>query len=287
MYQITPRLYFFGGSTIITIINIVISIFNIKWNNMYLYIGIIYVFIQSICTFAVSEILLKTLLVIFHKPEKIKSAKTIEDSSFIINYNLKAADTNSIDECFQNMYNAFIGNITKNSIAVIVSVTVNSDLQKYEESLLKTFRQKIYYHLYKNQQKYKLKNNQIFICKQISENFILIRRKSNILKKCGQYQDLITFTLGYNNSYTYTCKELYQNKVRNRDAFFEYNIDLDKIFNKKYDYTMILDSDTQVPNHCNNYCSNLSSSKKCYYKFSANSNGESKLCYISTKNRVL
>ena len=47
MYQITPRLYFFGGSTIITIINIVISIFNIKWNNMYLYIGIIYVFIQK------------------------------------------------------------------------------------------------------------------------------------------------------------------------------------------------------------------------------------------------
>ena len=86
MSIITPRLYFFTGYSIICIISIIINIVNIKWNQLHLYIGIIYLLLQGICTLSVSEILLKTILVFTHKPNKIKSVQNIGNTSFIINY---------------------------------------------------------------------------------------------------------------------------------------------------------------------------------------------------------
>ena len=266
MSIITPRLYFFTGYSIICIISIIINIVNIKWNQLHLYIGIIYLLLQGICTLSVSEILLKTILVFTHKPNKIKSVQNIGNTSFIINYNIKAEDKQNINECFTNMYKAFIGNITKKSTAVIISVTEIDEIKKYEDLLLKVYRKKLLNYLYISGQRYinngnNCNNNDhcwwstvtvnnknlLSICKQRCEDFILLRRKSNVLKKCGQYQDLIAYSLGYSNSYTYIDENLYGNKARVRDAFFVYNNDSNKIFDKNFDYTFVLDSDTVVP----------------------------------------
>jgi len=179
---------------------------------------------------------------------------------------LKAEDKNDIDECFLNMYNTFIHNMSENSIAVIISATYKDELKIYEQLMLKTFRQKFFNYLYQSGQKYISRSNcgtssniswwstinvnntnLISICNSRCHNFLLLRRKSNVLKKCGQYQDLITLSLGYSHSYTYTNKNLYGDKTRSRDTFFESNNDLNKIIGKKYDYTIVLDSDTIVP----------------------------------------
>ena len=72
----------------------------------------------------------------------------IGKTSFIINYNLKANDEEEIDECFHNMYEAFIGNMGINSIAVLISVTNDPILITYESSKLIYYREILYNHLY-------------------------------------------------------------------------------------------------------------------------------------------
>ena len=54
----------------------------------------------------------------------------------MINYNLKAYSQKDIDLCFKNMYDAYVNNIFNNTVAVLISVTEDERLKKYEEFVL-------------------------------------------------------------------------------------------------------------------------------------------------------
>ena len=85
-------------------------------------------------------------------------------------------------------------------------------------------------------------------CKKES-NFILVYRNTNCLKKCGQYQDLITISEGYNRPYTYIDSSLYDYTCRKPNKYLKFS-DIDgynKIYNQHHKYTLVLDSDTIVP----------------------------------------
>ena len=289
------RIYFWGGSIICTLTSISINILIIEWNKIHISLGIIYLFIQSLCIWASSEILLKALLVLFHKINKIKMINNIGKTSFIINYNLKANDEEEIDECFDNMYQAFIGNMAINSIAVLISVTNDPILISYESSKLIDYRETLYNHLYRsglnyinniddniqdniddniqdniddniqdniddnsiwwsklNISKKLLKSKLHIICKKRSLDFILLRRNSKTLKKCGQYQDLICLSAGYSNCFTYEDSEIYGLNSRvNKALFIEPSCNKEnynRILRKNFKFTLVLDSDTRVPN---------------------------------------
>jgi hypothetical protein len=263
MFKNVTYFYFYGGGLLITISNTIISVFNIDWNNINNIIGYIYLVIQAICTFSVSELVLKSLLVPFYTPKPIPYKKDVDNISYIINYNLKAENKKTIDECFLNMYNAFINNITMKSVAILISVTTDEELKKYELFLLKIYRKKLFNYLLNSGQHYLEKPNQswwsttniynhnntlISICTDRCRHFILLRRNTTVLKKCGQYQDLISLSIGYNDGYTYMDKKLYGNNTRTSGPFFSPSelINIDNIFNKKYDYTLVLDCDTKV-----------------------------------------
>ena len=92
-----------------------------------MYIFPFYLIFYIFCILNSYDILLKPLIIYFHKPKKLNYNNDIFNKKFIINYNLKAYDRKSIDECFNNMYNAFISNLTYNSIAVLIIATESND----------------------------------------------------------------------------------------------------------------------------------------------------------------
>ena len=157
MYRIPPNYYFIFGSSIFTIINIILSYFNIDFTLINIPYITIYFFILIICTFSVSGIFLKTLLVPFYKKKHLLMYDIDFTTSYIINYNLKAYNHADIDECFKNAFESFINNMTINSVAVIISVTEDETLQKYEELLLETYRNEVFTELH-NQGKNFLNN---------------------------------------------------------------------------------------------------------------------------------
>ena len=260
MYRIPPNYYFIFGSSIFTIINIILSYFNIDFTLINIPYITIYFFILIICTFSVSGIFLKTLLVPFYKKKHLLMYDIDFTTSYIINYNLKAYNHADIDECFKNAFESFINNMTINSVAVIISVTEDETLQKYEELLLETYRNEVFTELH-NQGKNFLnnplqniwwKNTNINyntleeFCKERAFHFILLRRNTMILKKCGQYQDLILLTKGYLEPYTYKDNNYYGKLTRICNQTFTYTHpdDFYRLYNINFEYTMVLDIDS-------------------------------------------
>jgi len=260
--MIRPIYYYSIGSIIYTILNIYFAYININWEKISLPIIIIYFITYTLSTISISEIFLTHLLIPFQK-NIIHNSNVSYKASIIINYNLKAYTRTEIDLCFKNMYDAYINNIFNETIAVLISVTSLDYLRQYEKIMLYIYRSKIYNNLLADGEKYlqnrlsdsKWKHHILSMddlkqfCTDKSDNFILIYRDTNILKKCGQYQDLITFNEGYNVPYTYIDTNIYNNSSRLHNKYLScLNInDYDKVFNKKYKYTLVLDSDTIVP----------------------------------------
>ena len=272
--MIKAKYYFTIGPVIYTGLNIFFTVINIDWNKINIPITTIYFITHIITTLTISEIFLSYLLILFIKPNitntitdnaRIDNARidnAITDCPVIINYNLKAFTKQDIDLCFFNMYNAYINNIFNNTIAVLISVTDNLELKQYEKAMLYKYRNKIINHLsnkgedylkYPNNNKswkyFSLTPDKLFsFCNEKASNFILIYRDTNILKKCGQYQDLICLSEGYDYPYTYNDFSIYGTNIRIPDKMFTYldNSDYEKIYNKKYKYTLVLDSDSIV-----------------------------------------
>ena len=267
--MIKPIYYFSIGSILYTLLNIYLTYININWDLVNIPIIITYFLFYTICTLSVSEVLLSHLLIPFNKKTTDLTVFN-ENPSVIINYNLKAYTSTEIDLCFSNMYNAYINNIFCNTVAVLISVTSDQHLREYELLLMQNYRNQIYNYLLIEGEKY-LKNpnntptwkHYIFsktdletFCKNKASNFILVYRDTNILKKCGQYQDLITLSEGYVRAYTYIDTSIYYNICRRPDkylSFIDIN-DYNKIYNKEYKYTLVLDADTIVPE---NFISNV------------------------------
>ena len=268
MFKNFEYIYLFFGPIIFTLISTIINIYIIDWNLINNITGYIYLFIQGLCAYTSSEIPLKSLLLLIYKKNKIKHSNNVGKTSFVINYNLKASDKKEIDICFLNMYEAFLGNMTENSCAVLISATVDNELKQYETEKLEYYKKLLYNEVRKSCIEYLKHNNDNCwlsyldislitllvnidnICNKRCDDFILLRRNSNVLKKCGQYQDLITLSMGYNIGYTYKNKLLYGSKLREIDQpLFVGNdpFDVIRIINKKIEYTIVLDYDTTVP----------------------------------------
>ena len=268
--------YFWIGSIIVTLIYSAIFIPNIRWDKNNTINSIIYTILQLICFFSSSEIFLKAMLVLFHKKKEIKCTNKLYNISVIINYNLKAVDRESVDECLKNMFKSFLVNLSRNHTMVLISATNNIEILEYEATQFLTIKNKIYEillqkaHIY-TEHKNKtcdttididninydniiwnqfdvndLKNNSIKICKCIIDNFLYIRRNSTVLKKCGQYQDLITWSEGYKYGYTYKNPILYGKYIRLDEQLFNDTPASLKIFNKQFKYTLVLDGDSLI-----------------------------------------
>ena len=125
--------------------NIALNIVNINWDHINIPIIIFYFFIQTICSISISEILLTYLLIPFTKKSILNTETNtrIHGDSVIINYNIKAFSQKEIDICFKNMYDAYTKNIFNNIIAVLISVTEDERLKKYEEFVLYNYRSEI------------------------------------------------------------------------------------------------------------------------------------------------
>ena len=86
------------------------------------------------------------------------------------------------------------------------------------------------------------------ICEAYTKDFMCIHRISRVLRKCGQYQDLMLLSEGDKLGYTYTDQTLYGSKARpyNQPLFVD-SPDVDNIFRRRFNYTLVLDGDTRVP----------------------------------------
>ena len=259
-----------------------LSIFSINWNKINYVTGFLYIFLQTLCTFFASESLLKAILILL--PQKSINKYQNASASVVINYNLKAHNKGNIIECFENMYNAYINNMSLNNTAIIVSVTEDNELVLYENEILIYYREKLLNHLLTSGEEYLQshfnynswwnkthvsKNCLRSICIDRCSHFMLIHRKSNVLKKCGQYQDLISFIMGNSIAYTYTDKNIYGTDSRTAIPLFSAtdNNNLKNIFNVKYEYTLVLDSDTLVPENTINNLINIAKANPTYVIF--------------------
>lgn len=280
--MINYKLYYTIGPFFYTSINTLLTIINLNWDeNKNSTIILFYILSQIITTLSISEIFFNSLLVFFVK--KSINSTTNNNSSTIINYNLKAYSKDDIDLCFLNMYDAYINNLSSNSIAVLISITENKTLQNYEKEKLSYYRNKINKYILENVDLFlKNKNDNLFFgekiysknqlthfCNKKVNNFILIYRDTNVLKKCGQYQDLICLSEGYKEPYTYLDFSLYGAQIRIPDKMFTFihQNDFYNIYNKKFTYTLVLDCDTIVPKNFVNNITNIAQANQYYTIF--------------------
>jgi len=74
---------------------------------------------------------------------------------------------------------------------------------------------------------------------------MVVHRCSRVLRKCGQYQDLMVLSSGQTTAFTYCSRELHGSKARKEgDPLFQASADVDNIRGRHFDYTLVLDSDT-------------------------------------------
>ncbi|XP_064637926.1 uncharacterized protein LOC135494105 [Lineus longissimus] len=192
----------------------------------------------------------------------------------IISYNLLAYNKSHIDDCYANMYRAYMGNISENVCAVLVSAARDSELKEYELQCRDRYRALIFHELQMEGSAFLEENfskipltrfenlweviekrygwwyvhdNLNFICKRLSFEFMCVHRVSRVLKKCGQYQDLMMLNEGYLTAFTYTDRDLYGIYARDGSReMFQSSEDVRNIFGRGYDYTLVMDGDSEI-----------------------------------------
>ena len=203
------------------------------------------------------------------------SAQESKDISVVMNYNLLAACTNDIDACMQNMLDAYLKNVDYRTCAVLVSATHDPELKNHELLTRDRMRGVIYEVLhadglrFRNSEKlgqslsvdcrgqlwerFRDLEEDLFkealesACQSCARNFMVIHRVSRVLRKCGQYQDLILLSAGHSTAYTYCNRELYGNSAREfGEPLFYDSDDVQNVLGCEFDYTLVLDADTMV-----------------------------------------
>ena len=82
---------------------------------------------------------------------------------------------------------------------------------------------------------------------RVSSEFMVLHRVSRVLKKCGQYQDLILLSRGHSNAFTYTDTQLYGSMARPAgQPMFHASADVVNCLGRHFNYTLVADSDTEV-----------------------------------------
>ncbi|GAB1607584.1 uncharacterized protein LOC115219904, partial [Argonauta hians] len=267
---------YFASWVALALIGLLLNILNIDWQRTSMPQGIFILLILGILQGSVYEFPVQTLATLIVGGKQRGNPTAIGDNlSLILNYNLLAVTVDDIEECFQTMFQAFMGNLSYNVSAVLVSATSDEKLKYHELNRRDMYRGMIYDELFKegvcfangcydDVQKDRLKNiwmyyqncpRDIFInhhldsiCDRFAQEFMVIHRTSKVLRKCGQYQDLMLLSEGESFAYTYTDKKYYGRLARpyNQPTFY-FSEDVQNIFNRRFDYTLVLDADTGVP----------------------------------------
>ncbi|KAL3863253.1 hypothetical protein ACJMK2_005018 [Sinanodonta woodiana] len=271
------RVFFYFSIWItLALVAVVLNILNIDWSQTNIANGVFIVLILSIIQGSVFEFPVQTIATLIVGGDRRENKKAPADRlTIVLNYNLLATSKDDIDECFETMYEAFVGNIGPNVSAVLVSATNDEELKKYELEKRDTTRAIIYDELFRegvsfSQGDYESMDTQrlkavwqmyenldptVFvreylddICDKYAREFMVLHRVSRVVRKCGQYQDLMLLSEGESEAYSYCDPEYYGTKARPYgQPLFHASDDVNNIFERKFDYTLVLDDDTGVP----------------------------------------
>ena len=195
--------------------------------------------------------------------------------TMLFNYNVLALSPGDVDEGMEKMYHTYMDNLTDHVAAVYLSATGDGELRNYETLVRDKYRAKIrgvleeegaafinrdyakvnYFRQINIWRKLEDKHgldyvraNYSDVCEKMAVNFMCIHRVSRVLRKCGQYQDLMLLSEGRFMAFTYTDPEYYGIYARPYgEPMFYDSEDVRNIHGRNFDYTFVLDCDSRVP----------------------------------------
>ena len=249
---------------------------NIDWTLTNTINGVFIVVVLGVLQGAVLEFPVQTIATLIIGGERRENRRAACDRlTVILNYNLLATGKDDILECIETMYMAYVGNLSPNVSAVLVSATNDDELKEYELQIRDTYRAILYDDLYREglafaRGEYDLVDpihlhnvwamyvdvdRSVFvtdyledICDRYAREFMVVHRVSRVLRKCGQYQDLMLLSEGEFEAYSYCDSKYYGNSAREAgEALFHPSEDVSNILERKFDYTLVLDADTGLP----------------------------------------
>lgn len=267
---------YFSCWIFVALICIVLNIINIDWTLTNTVNGVVIVVVLGVLQGAVLEFPVQTIATLIIGGERRDNKRAPCDRlTVILNYNLLATSRDDILECIETMYMAYVGNLSPNVSAVLVSATNDEELREYELQIRDTYRAILYDDLYREglafaRGEYDLVDpihlhnvwamyvdvdRSVFvtdyledICDRYAREFMVVHRVSRVLRKCGQYQDLMLLSEGEFEAYSYCDPKYYGLSARESgEALFQPSEDVSNILERKFDYTLVLDADTGLP----------------------------------------
>lgn len=258
----------------VTIVSFIISVVNINWYTTPIKLGVGVAVIQGLLHWTVIEFPMKTIATMATnrvEPSEANSDRT----TLCLNYNLLAMSQADVDECMQNMLEAYTNSLNENVSAVLVSASPTDVIQAYESQVCHEHRSWLYKQLFRSGlvwagfvrgeapenawqvhvwAKYEHIDRSEFvekhlhnICERYSKEYMVLHRTSRVLRKCGQYQDLIMLSSGEDAAFTYCDVHRYGSAARPEGLpLFKPSADSANTFDRKFDYTLVLDADTRV-----------------------------------------
>jgi len=252
----------------------VFSVGNVDWKKTRPALGVLAAAIQGLLHWSVLEFPIQTIATLMTVPRKLGKANC-DHLTITLNYNLLATSQADVDECMHNQLEAYLNNLHENVSAVLVSATNDPNLQQYELQVRNDHRARIYKELFRSGLawagyteggevkeverervwgKYKhLDKNEFVqhhlngICERYCREYMVLHRQTRVLRKCGQYQDLILLSVGEDLAFTYCDTQLYGRAARKEgEPLFKISEDAENVRGRNFDYTLVLDSDTRV-----------------------------------------
>lgn len=142
----------------------------------------------------------------------------------LINFNIKAQNTDDARKCFENCEVTYLANEAPCVYVAVVSATRDADLLGLERELALGLKAKY------------------------EDKFHYLHRPGSTLRKCGQYQDLMLYCAGTEESFAYS-DERYGKHRRTKEVLF----DMDRsspntrlLQSLRVKYTLVMDSDNTL-----------------------------------------
>ncbi|KAL8603672.1 hypothetical protein ACOMHN_017169 [Nucella lapillus] len=253
----------------------VLNVLNVNWAETNVVQGIFLVLLLGILQGSVLEFPVQTIsTLLIGGSRRHNTTAPAEHLTIVLNYNILATTEDDIDECLQTMYEAYMGNLAERVSAVLVSATNGDHLKEYELQIRDNYRAFIYDTLFREGlnfasgdlsgvdplryehvwRYYSHIDGNVFardyldgVCDEFAREFMVVHRVSRVLRKCGQYQDLMLLSAGHTTAYSYTDPKLYGRQARPYGQnLFHPSVDVDNIVDRQFDYTLVLDGDTGV-----------------------------------------
>lgn len=272
---------YFKTWTIATIVMLIINCANMDWVCLFknepwwmICLSMFFFGIQGILQWSVLELPLMSFASTFVKTEPDRMADG-RHLTIIVNYNLLASYKSEVDATLVNAFSAYIGNLSPTVASVLVSATGDPELKEYELLVRDNLREQIYDLVMSEGKAWangkildEGRANRVFepfrdsmgiidenfvqlilpsLATKYAKDFMVIQRVTRVLRKCGQYQDLMLLSEGDNSAWTYTDKTYYKEAAREYgEPLFHISEDVENIQGRRFDYTLVLDGDTGV-----------------------------------------